>query len=64
MADKITFEILEDGKVSISTDKISDKHHANADDLLKELQEMLGGQVKIEKKKGQVHQHTYKKQTI
>jgi hypothetical protein len=59
--DKIELEILEDGTVSISTDKISDKNHANADELLEQLEKMLGGKTLIKKKQGEqkelVHIH-------
>lgn len=36
-------EILEDGVVSIKTDKISDVHHVSADELLEELESLMGG---------------------
>ena len=43
MSTVIEFEILEDGKVSVTTDKISDTHHLDADQLLEELESILGG---------------------
>jgi hypothetical protein len=39
----IDFEILEDGTVSVKTEAIDEAHHVSADQLLEELQEMLGG---------------------
>lgn len=43
MATEIQFEILEDGQVKITTDKIANAHHTSADQLLDELEKMLGG---------------------
>jgi len=58
MADTIKVEILADGTVSFKTDKVSDTNHASADELLNEIQEMLGGEVKIEGVKDK-HQHIH-----
>ena len=57
--DTMDLEILEDGTVSITTDKISDANHAKADELLKELEEMLGG-AKTTKKNPKAKRHSHK----
>jgi len=57
MADKMIFEILEDGTVKVNTDKISDKNHANADDVLELLEDILGSTRKTEQKEGHTHTH-------
>jgi len=43
MATDISIEILEDGTVSIKTSDISDTHHLSADQLLDEIEDILGG---------------------
>jgi hypothetical protein len=48
--DNIQFEILADGTVSITTDQISGPNHYSADELLKQLGELLGGAVTISKR--------------
>jgi len=50
MADNISIEILEDGKLSIKTSEVSDKNHINADDLLDMLEDLLGGERQTEKR--------------
>jgi len=57
MTDTIKWEILEDGTVSITTDGISGTNHVSADELLESLGDMLGGDVKIEERKGHIHKH-------
>jgi len=60
MADEIKWEILEDGTISTSTDAISGTNHQSADDLLKHLHEMAGGDIVIKQRKGHTHTHTHK----
>ena len=55
MSDTIQWEILEDGTVSVTTDTISGQNHLSADELLDQLGDMLGGEVKRKKRKGHVH---------
>jgi hypothetical protein len=43
MADKLLFEILEDGTVSVKTESFSEANHASADALLEEIEKELGG---------------------
>ncbi len=48
--DSITYEILEDGTISVTTDQISGTNHLNADHLLKNLFGYAGGDVKSRKR--------------
>jgi hypothetical protein len=57
MTDSIQYEILEDGTISVTTDGISGTNHKSADELLEGLADLLGGPVKIKKRKGHVHVH-------
>ena len=43
MSTDIIIEILEDGTASIKTTAVADIHHLAADQLLDELEDMLGG---------------------
>ncbi len=49
-SDKIQYEILEDGTISIVTDEVSGVNHRSADELLKELFETVGGEVTSRKR--------------
>lgn len=42
--DSIQFSILEDGTISIKTDRISGTNHMSADDLLADLAQVMGGE--------------------
>jgi hypothetical protein len=42
--DMVNFEILEDGTISIKTDRISGTNHIAADQLLAELAKLAGGE--------------------
>lgn len=46
MPTDIQIEILEDGTISVKTSEISDANHISADELLSEITEMAGGEVK------------------
>lgn len=55
MPDRIEIEILDDGRVKVITPKIGVANHRNAEELLKLLQELLGGGVAdIKRTQGQV----------
>ena len=41
--DKLEIKILEDGKLRITSEQISEAKHLDADQLLDELEEMIGG---------------------
>ena len=43
--DTINVEILEDGTLSITTDKISEQNHMSADELIRDLEKVMGGKV-------------------
>ncbi len=60
MPSDIMLEILEDGTVSIKTSDISMTHHLSADEMLDELEDMLGGSSHIVKRTdGHAHAHTH-----
>jgi len=62
--DEITIEILEDGTLRITTDKIGDVNHINAESLLKFIKERMGGKVDIQKRKEEhYHVHNHIKHT-
>ena len=63
----IAWEILEDGTISVTTDDLAGPNHHAADDLLKELAEILGGPVVVKHRNkfgvavnlaGALHSHT------
>jgi hypothetical protein len=45
MPTDIIMEILEDGTVSVKTSDVAEQHHLSADQLLEELDDLLGGEV-------------------
>ena len=63
--DDIQFEILDDGTIKVTTDKVSDANHVSADKLLRMVAELAGGEVKRTKRahghghhhQGQSHSH-------
>lgn len=57
--DIIKFEILEDGTISIQTDDLSGPNHVSADQLLKAIANLAGGQV-VKKKRWDKHQHVHR----
>lgn len=48
--DKIDWEILEDGTISVKTPGISGTNHVSADQLLKQIAAMAGGEHKKTKR--------------
>lgn len=44
--DEIKVEILEDGTISCKTEEISQVNHLSADQLLEEIETLIGGPVK------------------
>ena len=50
MRNTFEIEILEDGKISLQSDVWSDTKHIDADELLSELEDLLGGEITREKK--------------
>ena len=62
MPDIIEVEILEDGQIKFSTDKISAANHASADEFLAEVEELAGGERVTEKNKSRFaksHAHNH-----
>ena len=59
MADAFTIEILDDGTLKITTDRISMANHGNADMLIRELIKQSGGEVVRSRKTVhcQAHEH-------
>ena len=53
----ISWKIEEDGTVSIDTGDLSGPNHLAADELLKELAEVLGGPVTVKNKSKFIHTH-------
>ena len=45
MADTIEIEILDDGRIKVTTGKVSAVHHASADELLSLIATLAGGDV-------------------
>lgn len=57
---EIRMKILSDGTVSINTDSFEEEVHEQADQLINETVQLLGGERKvIEKKEGHGHVHTH-----
>jgi len=63
MVTNIKFEILDDGKVSVTTGAIADTHHIDADNLLDEIESLLGG-TKITKENPEAKQFWKNRQVL
>jgi hypothetical protein len=50
--DQIEVEILEDGTIKIQMDKISPPNHMNAEQVLRNIQELTGGKATRKHKQG------------
>ena len=61
MNDAIKFSILDDGTIKIETGGISGANHVSADELLADLNGLMGGTVTIKQKTRSAHTHTHKK---
>lgn len=58
MPDTITIEILEDGTIKMSTDKISAANHGGAEMLIREMAKEAGGkETRIRKAGAHYHEH-------
>jgi hypothetical protein len=67
--DKISFEILEDGVVTVSCEGISGENHLEAEQLIAATFEELGGERKLLYRKphshhGHGHTHTHSHATV
>jgi hypothetical protein len=61
--DIIGLEILEDGTITVRTSEISSGNHMSADDLMRQIDEMMGGRMAIapnEDAKRKAHAHVHK----
>lgn len=57
--DRIKFEILDDGTLSIQTDAISKQNHMSADELLDGLTDVLGGDRTVTPRRAIQHHHLH-----
>jgi hypothetical protein len=55
--DEIRMKILEDGVVSVDTGAFSEELHLEAEQLIKEVFDELGGESQVVEKKPHDHQH-------
>lgn len=62
MPKKVEMEltVLEDGTVSVSTGDMSGENHLSADQMIKELQKLLGGVTVVKSTKEHLHKHEHK----
>lgn len=58
MPDTITIEILEDGTIKMSTDKISAANHGGAEMLIREMVKAAGG-TETKRRKAGAHYHEH-----
>ncbi len=56
MPDKMQITILADGTIRVETDKISGPNHLNAEQFLREMSKLAGGEVTIKAKHGKLAQ--------
>jgi len=60
LTDQLKIEILADGVISVSTDKISGTNHVSADEFLAEVSRLSGGERVTTKKKNRfAHSHSH-----
>jgi hypothetical protein len=61
--DEIQIEILPDGSLKIETDEVSAANHMSADDLVKFIERLAGGETQVKHKHthahGKAHQHLH-----
>jgi hypothetical protein len=56
--DKFIIEILEDGTIKTTTDTVSAANHNNADNFIREMFRLAGGEVEIRHRHGKaMHYH-------
>lgn len=51
MPDKMNIEILEDGTISVKTDKVSGTNHKSADEFMSDIEKLAGGTRETQKKR-------------
>lgn len=60
MADIMNIEVLADGALKITTDKVSAANHMNAEAFLRDASKMMGGIVdRIRKPHSHIHTHEH-----
>ena len=60
MSDTMSIEVLADGTIGVSTDKISGQNHVSADEFLAEVSKLAGGERVTTKKKNRfAHAHSH-----
>jgi hypothetical protein len=59
MQDCINVEILEDGTIKSTTDKISAPNHSKADQFFEVLQDFVGGIKSIKRRVGMAYSHVH-----
>lgn len=60
--DTLIMNILEDGTITLKTSAISNGNHLSADQLVKEMEKLMGGKMTFEKDpeaKAHAHQHRH-----
>lgn len=58
--DEIRFQILEDGTIKFKTDRVSKANHVSADELLREVEDLAGGErVTKKRKQRKIHVHDH-----
>jgi hypothetical protein len=60
--DEIKIEIMPDGLVKITTDAVSEANHASADQAIRFLQNLLGGEATVQRnpnKRTHTHHHNH-----
>ena len=57
--DKVKIEILNDGTIKTSTDRISAPNHSNAEGFLSNMAKLTGGKVDRQRKGSGHHTHTH-----
>lgn len=64
MKNQFNIEILEDGTISVDSDSFDPTVHKSADDFVRYLGEMMGGQVTVKEKRSHAKTHIHVGQTI
>jgi hypothetical protein len=59
MEDKITFRVLDDGTVRITSPRISGANHASADALVKGVEGLMAGDTTVHRRTDHAHAHAH-----
>lgn len=55
--DKMTIEILRDGTIKTTTDEVSPANHDNAEQFLRDIAKLAGGETTREARSDRAHHH-------